>query len=29
MLRARAADSAGDKNACGQALAEVQRSIGP
>ena len=28
MLRARAADSAGDKNACEQALAEVQR-IGP
>jgi len=29
MLRASAADSAGDKNACEQALAEVQRSIGP
>jgi hypothetical protein len=29
MLRARAADSAGDKNACEQALAEVQRAIGP
>jgi len=27
--RARAADSAGDKNACEQALAEVQRLIGP
>ena len=29
MLRARAADSAGDKNACEQALAEVQRAIAP
>ena len=29
MERARAADSAGDKNACEQALAEVQRLIGP
>ncbi|MGC1695045.1 MAG: hypothetical protein WA743_07195 [Pseudolabrys sp.] len=29
MLRARAADSAGDKNACEQALADVQRAIGP
>ena len=29
MLRARAADSAGDKNVCEQALAEVQRAIGP
>lgn len=29
ILRARAADSAGDKNACEQALAEVQRAIGP
>ena len=29
MLRASAADSAGDKNACEQALAEVQRAIGP
>ena len=29
MLRARAADSAGDKNACEQALAEVQQAIGP
>jgi hypothetical protein len=29
MLRARAADSAGDKNACEQALAEVQTAIGP
>ena len=29
MLRARAADSDGDKNACEQALAEVQRAIGP
>ena len=29
MLRARAADSAGDKNACEQALAEVQGAIGP
>ena len=28
MLRARAADSAGDKKACEQALAEVQRAIG-
>ena len=29
MLRARAADSAGDKNACEQALADVRRAIGP
>ena len=29
MERARAADSAGDKNACEQALAEAQRAIGP
>lgn len=29
MLRARAADSAGDKNACEQALADAQRAIGP
>ena len=29
MLRARAADSAGDKNACEQALAEVERAIRP
>jgi hypothetical protein len=29
MLRARAADSAGEKNACEQALAEVQTAIGP
>ena len=29
MLRAQAADGAGDKNACEQALAEVQRAIGP
>ena len=29
MLRARAADSAGDKNACEQALAEVHSAIGP
>jgi hypothetical protein len=29
MLRARAADSAGDKNACAQALADAQRAIGP
>ena len=29
MLRARAADSAGDKNGCEQALAEVQTAIGP
>ena len=29
MLRARAADSAGDKNACEHALADVQRAIGP
>ncbi|MGA7312101.1 MAG: hypothetical protein WBX05_24475, partial [Pseudolabrys sp.] len=29
MLRARAADSAGDKNACEQALAEVQHAIAP
>jgi hypothetical protein len=28
MVRARAADSAGDKNACEQALADVQRAIG-
>ena len=28
-VRAHAADSAGDKNACEQALAEVQRAIGP
>jgi hypothetical protein len=29
MERARAADSAGDKSACEQALAEVQRAIAP
>ncbi|MGB9043960.1 MAG: hypothetical protein WCC81_15980 [Pseudolabrys sp.] len=29
MSRARAADSAGDKNACEQALADAQRAIGP
>ncbi len=29
MLRARAADSAGDRNACEQELADVQRAIGP
>ena len=29
MARARAADSAGDNAACKQALAEVQRAIGP
>ncbi len=29
MLRARAADSAGNKSACEQALADVQRAIGP
>jgi hypothetical protein len=29
MARARAADSAGDRGACEQALAEVQRAIGP
>jgi hypothetical protein len=29
MARARAADSAGDKDACEQALADVQRVIGP
>jgi hypothetical protein len=29
MLRARAADSAGDKNACEQALADAQRAFGP
>jgi hypothetical protein len=29
MLRARAADSAGDKSACEQALADVQHAIGP
>jgi hypothetical protein len=29
MARARAADSAGDKRACEQALADVQRAIGP
>jgi hypothetical protein len=29
MARARAADSAGDKSACEQALAEVQRALGP
>ena len=29
LVRARAADSAGDKNACEQALAEVQRAISP
>ncbi len=29
MLRARAADSAGDKSACEQALADVQHALGP
>ena len=29
MAHARAADSAGDKNACEQALADAQRAIGP
>jgi hypothetical protein len=29
MARARAADSAGDKSACEQALADIQRAIGP
>ena len=29
MLRARAADSAGDKTACDQALADVERALGP
>jgi len=29
MLRARAADSAGDKNACEKALADAQRAMGP
>ena len=29
MLRARAADSAGDKTACDQALAEAERAMGP
>jgi hypothetical protein len=29
MVRARRADAAGDKGACEQALAEVQRAIGP
>jgi hypothetical protein len=29
MARARKADAAGDKGACEQALAEVQRAIGP
>ena|ERR1700687_4410824 len=29
MARARAADNAGDKSACEQALADVQRAIGP
>jgi hypothetical protein len=29
MARARQADSAGDKSACEQALADVQRAIGP
>jgi len=29
MLRARAADSAGDKNACEQVLVEVQRALAP
>lgn len=29
MLRARAADSAGDENACKQALADVRRAISP
>ena len=29
MARARAADGAGDKNACEQALADAQRALGP
>ena len=29
MARARAADSAGDKSACEQALADAQRALGP
>jgi hypothetical protein len=29
MARAREADRAGDQSACEQALAEVQRAIGP
>jgi len=29
MARARAADAAGDKSACEQALADAQRTIGP
>jgi hypothetical protein len=29
LSRARAADSAGDRSACEQALADVQRAIGP
>ena len=29
MLRARAADSAGDRSACEQALADAQRALGP
>jgi hypothetical protein len=29
MTRARAADDAGDQKACDEALAEVQRAIGP
>jgi hypothetical protein len=29
MLRARAADSAGDKNACEKALSDVQHALGP
>ena len=29
MARARAADAAGDKNACEQALADAQRALGP
>ena len=29
MVRARAADSTGDKTACEQALAEVERAMGP
>ena len=29
MVRARAADSAGDKTACDQALADVERVLGP
>ena len=29
MLRARAADSAGDKSACEQALADVEHALGP